>query len=321
LPTAAPTTIDFRHLRYYLAVVEELHFGRAAERMHISQPPLSQAIRRLEDELGVRLLDRNSRTVTVTEAGRVFAEEARRVLTNFDVAVAEARHAGGATATVRIGCVSHLPLERLHRLLDGIRELCPSSRPQVTHLYTLEQIAWLAAGELDLAIFTRAEEHADVVTEPLFPGEQLAIHLPKPHRLASQLVVRPEDVEGEDLVLFPRRVNPALHDHILRQARDAGYRFREVREAGGAAPRDITSAVAGGLGLALEPPSFTQVAGSDRLVSRRALDPPLVLPDTVVAWRANPPRHLRPVIGAVRDMARGIREPDRGRDHDDAEHP
>jgi DNA-binding transcriptional LysR family regulator len=306
MPTAVPAAIDLRHLRYFLAVVEELHFGRAAERMHISQPPLSQAIRRLEDELGVRLFDRNSRTVRITEAGRVFAVEARRVLTHLDTAVAEARHAGGASATVRIGCISHLPMDRLQGLLEAVRERCPRSRTHVTHLYTLQQVAKLTAGDLDLAIFTRAEDHADIVMEPLFAGEHLAAHLPKGHPLSSKLVLGPADLEDEDLVLFPRTVNPALHDRVLQMADDGGYRFRAVREAGGAAPRDITTAVAGGLGVALEPLSFTEVSGSDRVVSRRALDPPLRMPDTVVAWRANPPRHLRHVIDAVREVAREL---------------
>src|SRR5881396_207247 len=86
--------VDLRLLRYFLAVIEELHFGRAAKRLHISQPPLSQAVRRLEDQLGVDLLERSSRGVAPTDAGRAFAEQARRVLTGLDLAVAEPRRAG-----------------------------------------------------------------------------------------------------------------------------------------------------------------------------------------------------------------------------------
>src|SRR5947209_20290814 len=93
-----PPPVEIRHLRYFLAVSDELHFRRAAERLHIAQPPLSQAIQKLEAELGVRLLERTSRVVSVTPAGAVFADLARKVLAEFEVAVAEARRAGGASA-------------------------------------------------------------------------------------------------------------------------------------------------------------------------------------------------------------------------------
>src|SRR3954470_14471877 len=105
----APTTIELRHLRYFLAVIDELHFGRAAERLHMAQPPLSRAVRQLEDELGVKLLNRTSRVVTPTEAGLVFAEEARKVLGGFELAVAEAHRAGGPSRLLRLGAVPYLP--------------------------------------------------------------------------------------------------------------------------------------------------------------------------------------------------------------------
>ena len=105
-----PLTIGLRHLRYFLAVMEELHFGRAADRLRIAQPPLSQAILKLESELGVQLLHRTTRVVVPTEAGHVLAREASKTLASFDVAVAEARRAGGGGATLRIGCVPQLPM-------------------------------------------------------------------------------------------------------------------------------------------------------------------------------------------------------------------
>ena len=139
LITSVSTTIDLRHLRYFLAVSEELHFGRAARRLHLTQPPLSHAIRRLEEELGVRLLDRTSRSVALTDAGRVFADEGRKMLAAFQRAVEEARRAGGVGTTVRIGCVPALPIERLLAYIEALRDREPDVSIRVAHLLTLEQ--------------------------------------------------------------------------------------------------------------------------------------------------------------------------------------
>jgi DNA-binding transcriptional LysR family regulator len=172
LPPASPT-IGLRHFRYFLAVMEELHFGRAADRLRIAQPPLSQAIRQLESELGVQLLHRTTRVVTPTEAGRVLAHEACKTLASFDVAVAEARRAGGGGSTLRIGCVPQLPMSRLHRFLAALRENTRDHDAEVTHLPSLDQVRRLQRGELDLGIFHHAGPPGDIETEPLFAGEPL----------------------------------------------------------------------------------------------------------------------------------------------------
>lgn len=301
---SAPIGIELRHLRYFLAVSEELHFGRAAERLHMSQPPLSQAIRKLEDELGVPLLQRTSRVVTPTEAGRVFAEEARRVLARLEVAVSEARHAGGAGSVLRIGCSPHLPIEWLHGFLGGLHERNPLMHAEVTHLLTLDQVKLLRAGELDLGIFHHAQTHDELELETLFPGEPIAAFLPTDHRLARKDVLRPDDLRDEALVMFPRAVNPALHDRVLALIEDAGYSFPSVHELGGANARDAMVAVARGAGVAVGPASLLELSKAERIVIRRSLEPSPSMPHTVIAWRANPPRYLRTALDAVRELAR-----------------
>ena len=301
--------VELRHLRYFLAVSEELHFGRAAERLHIAQPPLSQAIRKLEGELGVRLLERTSRVVSVTPAGAVFAELARKVLADFEVAVAEARRAGGASA-FRIASLPHLPIELLLSFLDALSDRNLAYQPHVTHLPSLEQVRRLRAGELELGVFHDPGEIEGLEREPLFPGEPLAAFLPEGHPLAERSILGPEDFRDHVLIVS-RGVNPALHDRWLGLIEQAGYHFRSMHDAGGMDGRDVILAVAEGLGTGLEPFSLAEVGGAGGLVVRRHIDPPIRMPDTVVVWRADPPPQLRTVLADVRTVARRLRAGDR----------
>jgi DNA-binding transcriptional LysR family regulator len=299
--------IGLRHFRYFLAVMEELHFGRAADRLRIAQPPLSQAIRKLESELGVQLLHRTTRVVTPTEAGHVLAREACKTLASFDVAVAEVRRAGGGASTLRIGCVPQLPMERLHRFLGALCETTRDCDPEVTHLPSLDQVRRLQRGDLDLGIFPHARHSGDVETEPLFAGEPLVALLSTGHRLATKPVLGPADLRQEVLATFPRDVNPALYDDLLSLIQDAGYGFRSVRPVGGSNRRDLMVAAALGLGVAIGPFSSWEIGEAAPTVVRRPLDPPLLMPDTVLAWRAAPPRQLGAVLVAARDIARELR--------------
>jgi DNA-binding transcriptional LysR family regulator len=299
--------IEFRHLRYFLAVSEELHFGRAARRLHISQPPLSQAIRKLEAELGVQLLERTSRVVRLTEAGRVFADEARRVLADVELAVGEARRAGGADYSLRIACVPHLPIERLLAFLEALRARSPGLRPQVTHVTSGEQVTRLRSGELDVGIFNDAGEEEGLEEEPLFPGERLVAFLPTGHSLTERPVLGPAELEQEVLVVFPQSASLAAHDRWLALLERSGYRFAGIREAGGTHPRDLLLAVAERRGVILAPASLADVTGAGGLVARRELDPPVTLANTVVAWRADPPDRLTEVLAVVRQIARELR--------------
>jgi DNA-binding transcriptional LysR family regulator len=298
--------IELRHLRYFLAVSEELHFGRAARRLHIAQPPLSQAIRKLEQELGVSLLRRTSRVVTQTEAGRIFAAEARNVLAAFDRALAEARKAGGVGTKLRIGCAENLAIERLLRFLTALHETEPALEAHVTHLAASEQVERLRRGDLDLGIFFYAEEYDDLKMSPLFAGEHLAVYLPRNHRLGARKVLGPSDLANETLVTFPREANPALHDHLLASFGAAGYHFSSVEEAGGLNARDLMVAVAERSGVTFWP-SIGEGGETSTIVLARELDPPLTMPDTVVAWATVPERLPGALIANVRDLANTLR--------------
>jgi DNA-binding transcriptional LysR family regulator len=298
--------IELRHLRYFLAVYDELHFGRAADRLHIAQPPLSQAIRKLETELGTQLLERTSRAVRPTPAGHVFADEARKVLMGLDFAVTEAQRVGCAAPAIRVGCVTYVPSRRLQRFLSEMRERDAALRAEVIHLLSLEQVGRLRTGELDLGVFSHAEDYEGLDWVRLFPGEHLSAYVPKSHELASRPVLTAGDFWSETLLTYPRAVNPALYDGFARLLEDAGYRFARRYETN-PDPRDVLLAVAGGLGLALAPVSFesTSLVVAGEVVSV-PLEPPLRYPDTIVAWRDDPPRELARRLGAVRDAASAL---------------
>jgi DNA-binding transcriptional LysR family regulator len=287
-------------------VFEELHFSRAAERLHLAQPPLSQAIRQLERALGVRLLERTSRVVTPTAAGHVFAEEARKVLTSLEDAIAEARQAAGRDA-LRIGCVPHLPFALVQRFLAALCEREPAIDPEVTHLLSLELIRCVREGTLDFAIVHRAEEYGGIEMEEVALGEPLIAVLPPDHRAAARAIVHPTDLCDDILVTGSRSINPPLYDRALASVAAAGYRFRSIRETGGRSGRDVVLAVAGGLGVALIPSSVDLVGADGTVVVRRPIDPAPRLPETVVAWRADPPRRVSARLGSIRDIAREIR--------------
>jgi DNA-binding transcriptional LysR family regulator len=298
--------IELRHLRYFLAVYEELHFSRAAQRLHIAQPPLSQAIRKLERELGVELFERTSRTVKATPAGRTLAEEARKVLASFDFAISETRRIGRRDTRLRIGCISFLPSARLIRFLSELKARDADLRPEVTHMWALEQVDELRAGRLDLGVFMRAEDYPGLASEVLFPGDDVHAFLPEGHALSDRTALTPQDLGSETRITFPRSINPVLYDAFKRMLADSGYRFRSLYELDTRDPRDALLAVVGGLGIVLGPSSLGELGDEGRRLVSLPLDPALRLPDTIVAWRENAPRPLRPRLPTIRAAAREI---------------
>ena len=244
--------IELRHLRYFLAVSEELHFGRAAGRLHMSQPPLSAAIQKLEDESGVRLFDRTSRTVALTAAGQVFTEETRKVLASLDLAVAGARRAGGGELGLRIGFAPYLPTKLLLRFLDGLQERQPKLRAQVKHVLGFEQIRRLQLGELDLGIFASSKDLPMLQTEPLSPGRAESAFLPRDHPLAQKTVLGPDDLVSQTLRDARRRRAAQTNPRVavwLDGLQQFGYRFRALHAVNEL--RDCFLAVAAGAGIGL----------------------------------------------------------------------
>jgi DNA-binding transcriptional LysR family regulator len=300
--SAAPLGVELRHLRYFLAVFDERHFGHAAEQLHISQPPVSRAIRQLENAVGVDLLERTGHGVIPTPAGETLADGARRILASLDLLVAETQRAGGTTSTLRIGCLEIVPIERVQRFLEMLRAREPALDLALTHLPSREQIRRLRDRELDLAIVVDGGDHQGIVTHPLFPGEPLEAVLPSEHELAGRPALTPGDLREEVLVTGPRSLNPGVYDRFMTAIAEAGYGFDRVDERGEPNPRDLVLAVVSGDGVLLRPPSFKPVDEAEVEVVEITLDPQPVMPPTVAAWRANPPAELRRVLGVVREI-------------------
>jgi DNA-binding transcriptional LysR family regulator len=204
--------------------------------------------------------------------------------------------------------VPDVPIERLLRFLELMRVANPGVQTQVMQLMAREQVSRLQDGTLEYGIFHYAEDHEGIELVPLFAGEQIAAFLPKNHRLAINDCLGPDDLEEEDLAIFSRINDPALHDRLLARIEDAGYRFRSVREAGCFSARDVMLAVASGLGIAFRPFSFKDASDAGSLVSRRPISPAVEMPETVIAWASNAPRKLRSITESVRAVADLLRE-------------
>lgn len=304
-----PAAIELRHLRYFLTVFEELHFGRAAARLYIAQPPLSTAIRKLEEELGVPLFERTSRRVVPTDAGRAFADEARKTLAAFELAVSESRRTAPTGCPLRIGFLPDLPVERLLQFLGALNEQDASAETQVMHLSPPEQLRRLRNGELDVATFHGAQDdpELELELEPLFPGQPLAAYLPPDHRLAAKSVVQPGDLRDEHLIRYPPASTPGMHDRLLALLEASGYLPRSVHEPTSTDVRDVLLPIARGLGVGFLPVSLRDASDAGRIVICRRLDPPLSMPDTVLAWRRNTPPRLRAILEITREIARELR--------------
>ncbi|WP_026212530.1 LysR family transcriptional regulator [Longispora albida] len=223
-----------QHLRYFIAVAEELHFGRAAARLHMSQPPLSQRIQRLERELGIRLFDRSPRQVTLTEAGRLLLPEAREILSRVEPILSLASRMNAATSTVlRAGVPPHLEGDSIAALLGAFRESSPHTALDLRESTTSAQHQALGSGELDIGVLQLPFLAAGLVIGPVVHrplGVLVAADGPLAEP-ASELLL--SDLGGHDLVTFPRPAAPARYDEILDTCARHGYHPPAVHEADG----------------------------------------------------------------------------------------
>jgi DNA-binding transcriptional LysR family regulator len=214
--------MELRQIRSFLSIAETLHFGRAAELIHLSQPALSLQIRALEEEVGVRLFERNRRKTTLTAAGFAFRDDAAAALSQLEQAIRRARlAASGKTGRLRIGFISTAGLEIMLNITRQFREINPEVEFSLRAIPAADQVQMLEAGSLDVG-FLRLPigEHSalDVLT---VLHEPFVLVVPASHKLARKKRVRLSEVSGEDFVMYERTYAPGFHDLIFGMLRDA----------------------------------------------------------------------------------------------------
>ncbi|WP_084773562.1 LysR family transcriptional regulator [Nonomuraea candida] len=277
--------VPLAQLHAFVVLAEELHFGHAADRLGIAQPPLSQQIRRLEDKVGHALFSRAPGRVELTPAGRELLPAARTALAELAGGLAAARAVGdGRAGRVRLGFAASLALTVLPALLGAYRERVPRVRVELHEMTTAPQLAALRERRIDVGLLREPPEggepglaFATVLREPF-----VAV-LPAAHPLAAGRTVRLADLAGSPFVLLPREQGPGLYDRIVDVCRAAGF----TPEVGQHAVewQTVCALVGAGLGVSLAP------AGIRRLrlrgVAFRGVTPGDARTDVAVAWRAD----------------------------------
>lgn len=275
--------MELRHLRYFVMLAEELHFRRAAERLHMAQPPLSQQIRQLETELGFQLLHRTKRTVQLTEAGQVFLRESRRILQQLEQAIEMGRQISrGEMGQLTIGFVSSAAYNVLPEILRKFRTAVPSVALELHELTSDQQLQWLRERRIDIGLIRPPIEDDEFCFQVIFQ-EPLMLALPEVHFLAKQAQVSLRSLFNQPFILFPRGLAPGLYDQIISLCQQANFSPFVAQEA--IQMQTIVSLVAAEMGVAIVPASLQNLQRTG--VVYKTIEEPT--PNVAIAaiWRCN----------------------------------
>jgi DNA-binding transcriptional LysR family regulator len=304
--------VELRHLRYFVAVAEELHFGRAAVRLHIAQPPLSRQIRDLEQEVGVELFARGTRGVELTAAGRAFLVEVRQVLAQAERALRAAQRAGrGEVGRLRVGFVEAATYSGiLAEVLGVFRQEIPEVSLGLFEMDSLGQAEALREGRIEVGIVHSPppDAHRWLRVERVI-DDGLVAALPRAHPLAARRQLALGDLAAEPFVLPPRFTGPTLYDHLIAACRSAGFSPRVVQEAAGWST--LAALVAAGVGVSFAPQSIAQVERPG--VTYRTVRGLSVDMGMSAVWRQGEESPVRErFLAALRAAARGAASQRRG---------
>ncbi|OKH35738.1 LysR family transcriptional regulator [[Phormidium ambiguum] IAM M-71] len=273
--------MELRHLHYFVTVAAELNFSRAAQRLHIAQPPLSQQIRQLETELGFELFHRTKRSVQLTQAGRVFLVQAEKILQQVEQAVEMGRLASrGEVGQLVVGFVSSAAYSVLPPILQAFRQAVPNVSLELRELTTNQQLQLLVSGQIDIGLVRPPVEQPEIHSEVIFQ-EPLMLAMPVSHRLAKRTKVSIKSLVNEPFILFRRSLAPGLYDPIISLCQQAGFSPNVVQEA--IQMQTIVSLVAAQMGIAVVSASLQNLQRSGVIYKALKEKTPLVA--LALIWR------------------------------------
>lgn len=289
--------LETSHLRCFVAVAEELHFGRAASRLNMTQPPLSRQIQLLEHALKCDLFLRNSRSVQLTHAGANFLPEAQRILrlieqasrTTLDVA-------GGRRGTARCGFTAAAAYEFLPNLIRMLKERAPEARLSLREMVSGAQLAALDGGEIDISL-TRGPVDTKIYNQRAVWRERLVVALPKGHPLASRRTIAWRDLNRQDLLMYESREGRYFHTLISSRMALEDIHPTVVQQL--SQIHSILSLVRAGVGIAVVPASAMIMAFSD-VEFREFGDRNVVTAELLVVWHAE---NRNPLVPTIADVA------------------
>ncbi len=269
--------MNLRRLEYFVAVARQLHFGRAARDLHMAQPPLSQQIRLLEDDLGLALFDRSTRRVELTRAGEVLLSQAERLLANAEsVDRVMEQFRSGESGTLRLGFVDSAAFEVMPRFVREYRQRWPHVQFELSTNSSDLQAQALRAGELDLGIGRTAGD-GKAIKARVLTTEPLVVAAPSDHRLAARKSTQLTQLAGESLIGFDRALSPTFHAELAALLTGAGFAYDPEIEA--SEYTSVLGLVAAGQGVAIVPatvcsfqaPGLSYVRLRDRAATARLL--------------------------------------------------
>lgn len=272
--------MELRHLRYFVAVAEERNFTRAAERLHIAQPPLSRQIQQLEDDLGVQLFERNSRPLKLTDTGRYFYTHALQLLAQTAELQAMTKRIGKIEHKMSVGFVGSTLYGMLPRIIRRFKQRHPDVELILHEMSTMDQIKALKEGVIDVG-FGRIRHEDPAVRRVVLREERMIVALPVGHELEAKSPLALQDLLCEPLIIFPRAPRPSFADQVLAAFHDRGLkpgRLHEVREL-----QIALGLVAMGEGISVVPASVYGLKRDD--VTYRDLDDPKLVSPIIMSTR------------------------------------